>query len=37
VDAKQFAKIMSYIRSGKEAGATLKHGAHVQGAVKLIT
>lgn len=28
VDAEQFDKIMSYISAGKEAGATLKHGAH---------
>ena len=29
VDAEQFDKIMSYIRAGKEAGATLKHGAQL--------
>lgn len=31
VDAEQFDKIMSYISAGKEAGATLKHGASRHG------
>lgn len=27
MDSEQFEKIMSYIHAGKEAGASLKHGA----------
>ena len=29
VDSDQFQKIMAYIQSGKDQGATLKHGEQV--------
>jgi acyl-CoA reductase-like NAD-dependent aldehyde dehydrogenase len=36
IDAEQFDKILSYIHAGKEAGATLKHGAHTPCVVSVV-